>query len=72
MKICQFMQKMIDCNCLIIWGKKDKDTPIFMAKKLNKYRAGSNLVVFNNAGHFSFLDNMQEFLIVLDTFVKNK
>lgn len=64
--------KMIDCNCLIIWGENDKDTPIFMAKKLNKYIKESNLVILNNAGHFSFLDNMQEFLIVLDTFIKNK
>ncbi len=41
---------------LILWGGKDKDTPLYMGKKLKKYIKNSDLVVFCKAGHFSYLD----------------
>lgn len=46
---------------LIIWGEKDKDTPLYMAKKLNKYIKNSQLKVIKDAGHFCFLDRPLEF-----------
>ncbi len=46
----------IKCKTLIIWGTKDKETPVFMAKKLNKKIKNSKLVLIKNAGHFAFLD----------------
>lgn len=49
--------KKIDCKTLIVWGENDKDTPLYMAKKLHKYISNSNLFVVKNAGHFSYLDS---------------
>ena len=65
-----FAEKIV-CHTAIIWGDKDKETPFKMAKKLHKLICYSKIFVINGAGHFSFLDDMQEFLIILDTFIKN-
>ena len=64
--------KMIKIPTLIIWGKKDKDTPMYMAKKLNKLINNSNLIVFSNAKHFSYIDNLPIFVNVLNNFCENK
>lgn len=58
-------------DCLIVWGDKDNETKLYMAKKLNRLIKGSRLCIIKNAGHFCFLDYPQEFLIILDSFIKN-
>ena len=63
--------KFIKCRTCIIWGSKDTETKLYMAKKLNRLIKNSELHTIKGAGHYSFLDNPQEFLILLDTFVKN-
>ena len=63
--------KFIKSKTLIVWGRNDKDTKVFMAKKLKRLIKNSRLEIINTAGHYSFLDQPQEFLIILDTFVKN-
>ena len=60
----------IKCPTLIIWGEKDTSTPLYMAKKMNKKIADSGLVVFKNAGQFSYLDYHDDFLIIVDNFLK--
>lgn len=63
--------KFVKCKTLIVWGKDDLETKLYMAKKLNKLIKNSKLHIIKKAGHFSFLDNPSEFLILLDTFIKN-
>lgn len=63
--------KMISVETIIIWGEKDTETKLFMAKRLYKIIPNSRLHVFKNAGHFSFLDKKEDFLILLDTLCKN-
>lgn len=63
--------KFLNCRTLIVWGEKDTETKTYMAKKLNRLIKGSNLVFLKNAGHFSFIENKQEFIIILDSFLKN-
>ena len=41
---------------LIIFGKDDKETPIYMAKKLNDGLKNSRLHIIDGAGHFCFID----------------
>ena len=41
---------------LIIFGEKDKETPLYMARVLNKGIINSRLIVFKEAGHFCFID----------------
>ena len=41
---------------LLIFGDKDKETPLYMAKKMHRLIENSQLVVIKNAGHFCFVD----------------
>ncbi|MDR0887212.1 MAG: alpha/beta hydrolase [Candidatus Nomurabacteria bacterium] len=45
---------------LILWGARDFDTPVSDARIFAKKIAGSELVVFPNAGHYSFIDEPAE------------
>ena len=66
-----FYAKHINAKTLIIWGKKDKETKLYMAKKLKKLIKNSKLVVFKDAGHFSYLDKPLDFTLLLDSFIKD-
>lgn len=61
--------KNIKCPVFLFWGKDDKDTPLYMAKKMKKRIRNSKLFVVKNAGHFSYLDNPALFLGCLDEFL---
>ena len=53
--------KKINKQTLLFWGKNDKDTPLYMAKRLKRYIKNSKLVLVRG-GHYSFLDNPNIFL----------
>ncbi len=61
--------KKIKKPTLLIWGEKDDATPIYMAKKLQKLIKDSGIVILENAGHFSFLENFQKFIKVVNYFI---
>lgn len=61
----------IKAPTLLIWGENDTATPVSDGKIMEKLIPGSGLVVLKNAGHFAFLDKMSEFLIILNSFLKN-
>ena len=42
---------------LLLWGKEDKDTPMYMCKKLCKLIRGSECVLMNG-GHFAYLEHV--------------
>ena len=54
---------------LIMWGELDTDTPLYMAKVMEKKIKDSGLVVLKGAGHFSYLDSMGQFLNVVNVFL---
>jgi len=64
--------KYIKCKTVIIWGEKDTETPIYMAKRLKKLIKNSKLIIIKNAGHFSFLDEPVEFILNLEKLIKEK
>lgn len=58
---------------LLIWGDEDKDTPLCFGKIMEKEIPDAGLVVFKGAGHFSYLDRLNDFnIIVSDFFGGNK
>ena len=63
--------KSLSCPVLLFWGKKDKDTPLYMAKKIKKLVKNSALIVIKGAGHFSYLDDRITFIEVLKEFILN-
>ena len=58
-------------STLLIWGENDTDTPLYMAKIMEKRIKDSGIVVLENAGHFSYLDNPQKYLVVAEHFLRN-
>jgi len=67
-----FLEKyaiLIVIPTIIYWGKKDRETPLYMAKKLNKLIKNSELVVLDNAGHFSYLFNVNHFTKTINSFI---
>ncbi|MBQ7579580.1 MAG: alpha/beta fold hydrolase [Clostridia bacterium] len=61
----------INAKTFIYWGKKDKETPLYMAKKLNKIIKNSGLYVDKNAGHFSYLENSTKATNAVKYFLEN-
>ncbi|MGN0771087.1 MAG: alpha/beta fold hydrolase [Christensenellales bacterium] len=51
----------IDCPTLIVWGKHDKDTPRYMAKRLNKNIHNSQLV-YLKGGHWCYIERLGDFV----------
>lgn len=56
---------------LIIWGRKDLVTPIYYGELMNKLIPKSKLIVFEKAGHFSFLDAPEKFVKELVKFIND-
>ena len=61
--------KLITCDTLLFWGECDKETPIYMAKKLNKVIKNSELFILKKAGHFSYLNEPEVFIYKLNHFL---
>lgn len=62
---------LIQAPTLLIWGANDTATPLRDAKIMEKNIKDSGLVVFENAGHYSFLDNPNGFRAVLSSFLNS-
>lgn len=60
----------IKAPTLLVWGTKDTATPIKDAHIMEKLIPNSGLVTYEGAGHFSYIDRLQNFLVVLDEFFK--
>lgn len=63
--------KNVKCKTLIIAGKRDRETPLYMQKKLHKLIAGSKLVVLKNAGHFVWLNSFFQVVQNIKTFFES-
>ena len=60
----------IKCPTLIYWGTLDRETPLYMAKKLNKLITNSAVVKINGAGHFSYAERPGQFISVIRAFME--
>lgn len=56
---------------LLMWGTDDNATPISDAKKMENLIPDCGLVEYKGAGHFSYLENIQNCNAVLNEFFKN-
>ncbi len=57
---------------LLIFGENDKETPLYMAKKLNNGIKNSKLIVLSGAGHFAFIDKSLKFNLEMREFLLSK
>ena len=61
--------KSIKFKVLLMWGERDKDTPMYMAKKLKRWIKRSEFVIAKGAGHFSYLEQFDLFVNLLNYFI---
>ena len=59
---------MIKSKTLIVYGKDDKETPLYMAKRLNKLIPNSKLIVFEDCSHFCYLEKPDDFQKIVTNF----
>lgn len=62
--------KDIKASTLLIWGKDDDATPVYMGEIMKKEIKDSGLVVLENAGHYSYLDQFVRFKAIIDSFLE--
>ncbi|MFQ3565668.1 MAG: alpha/beta hydrolase [Aggregatilineales bacterium] len=55
---------------LLFWGEKDADTPLWQAHKLEKTLPDAGLIVFPSAGHYTYLEHLDDFIRIVDHFFK--
>ena len=58
----------VSAPTLLIWGDGDQDTPLWQAKILESLIPDAGLVVLEGAGHYSYLDRLNEFVQITEHF----
>ncbi len=56
---------------LLMWGEGDMETPLWMAKAMEKEIPDCGLVTYPNVGHFAYLERKNEFAAVIAQFLLN-
>jgi pimeloyl-ACP methyl ester carboxylesterase len=60
---------LISAPTLLIWGSNDTATPVRDARIMERMIPDAGLVVFEGAGHYSFLERPAQFAAVIDSFL---
>lgn len=70
----QDLSYLIKCICVktyLVWDKKDKVTPYWICKKLNKNIKSSEIVLYKTGGHFCYLKNIYKFSSLINNCINN-
>lgn len=59
----------IKCPTLLVWGKQDAVTPLFVGEKFNEMISTSKLVVVDKCGHAPMMERPDEFNTILKEFL---
>jgi pimeloyl-ACP methyl ester carboxylesterase len=60
----------IQAPTLIVWGAQDDQTPLWMGQVMEKEIPDAGLVVFEDAGHFAYLDRYADFRTIVSKFLE--
>lgn len=64
-----YLYKDIKVPVRLLWGEDDDFTPVGDAKIMNKKILDSELSVYKNAGHYSYMDKYAEFIEDFNEFI---
>lgn len=64
------LAKRIEKPCLIVWGSEDKETPLYMYKRLCKSIKTSRGTIFESGTHFAIFEQPKRFVELVKEFVK--
>ena len=60
----------IKCPILLIWGEKDMETPLWMAKKIEKLNKNTTLIILKGEDHFAYYHQMSQFIKICEYALK--
>ena len=63
-----YLLPTIHIPTLILWGDKDRQTPLYMAKRLRKNIKNSTLFIFEG-GHYSYIDCYNDTCLCMENFL---
>ena len=61
--------KKIKNPTLLLWGEDDRETPLWVARTMEKEIPDCGLVTYPNAGHFAYLECLPQFVAVMTNFL---
>jgi pimeloyl-ACP methyl ester carboxylesterase len=61
----------IQSPTLLVWGERDPDVPLAAGRTMERLIPQAQLVVFENAGHFPYLDQFDRFRLVVGRFLRD-
>ena len=67
----KYLLNDISAKTLLVWDKKDKDTPYYICKTLRGYINNSKVVLYNNGGHFVAFENINKFSSEINNILVN-
>jgi pimeloyl-ACP methyl ester carboxylesterase len=59
----------IKVPCMLVWGSRDEDTPVWMGETMERLLADGALVVFEGAGHYAYADEPIRFAAIARRFL---
>ena len=59
----------IRASTLLLWGRNDTATPLWMGQEMERRIPDAALVIFENAGHFAYLEQYQRFIAIIKNFL---
>jgi pimeloyl-ACP methyl ester carboxylesterase len=62
---------LIKSPTLLVWGKQDRDVPLSAAQLMARAIPCAQLVVFEHAGHFAYLDQFDHFRLLVGRFLRD-
>ena len=57
-------------STLLIWGSNDTETPLWMAKEMEKKIPDAGLIVFEGGSHFAYLEQISRFNTIVLHYLK--
>lgn len=65
----RFCLPCVKASTLLIWGENDTATPLWMGKEMEKSIGDAALIVFENSGHFAYLEQYGRFIAIARQFL---
>jgi len=59
----------IQAPTLLVWGRDDTETPLWMGEQMERSIPDAGLVVFEGRGHYAFLEEWKRFFLIAKQFL---
>jgi pimeloyl-ACP methyl ester carboxylesterase len=64
--------RRVQAPTVLIWGDRDSDTPLWQGRKLEQLIPDAGLIIFQGAGHFAYLERLDDYIRIVDHFLSSE